>query len=286
MPGNRRRKDVLDRWSCHEDARSARSVRLAASFVCLLWLAPLGAEASPMAPPGQYFDQFPDSVYVQATCGNFSNLMINGDHLSGNGCRIQLGNTSWGDGEASSFEREPDDDFAKHGELTPAARSVLAANQPYGAYEIELKMAAGSRLGSAPSFLEVEHKNKEGHVVKIELEIDLDHSARGLLFASAAEGIDPLFQDPQIGVWDLFVFTESPDAADAGGKEEDGIFGIGVEIEFAWAMDGEVLDEFAEFYDAELSAEGIVVPHQLVPEPSSALLLALGLIGLRARRHH
>ena len=153
-------------------------------------------------------------------------------------------------------------------------------------------MAAGSRLLSAPSFLDAEYESEHGGSVEIELEIDLGAHPRGLLFDSAAEGIPEVFRDPQTGVWDLFVSTTSSSANQVGGDHEDGIHGIGVEIEFAWAMGGRILDEFPEysrhswdehsgsFSGEELEVEGIVVPAQLIPEPSSRLLLTLGLVAL------
>ena len=259
-----------------------------------LGLVQSGALASTMPAPGAYFESFPDTLSVEATCGNFPSLSVNGGQFSGNGCHIQVRNTSWGDGEASSFERDPAEAFqGRYGGLSPAARAAISGGQPYGVYEIELEMAAGSELVSYPSFLHPEYENEHGEGVEIELEIELGSHPRGLLFDSAAEqSIPALFRDPQTGTWDIFISTTSSDASQVGGDHEDGIHGIGFEAEFAWAMNGQVTDEFGSTRrhssGEELEVEGIVVPAQLIPEPSSRLLLTMGLVALSlyARRRN
>ena len=118
-------------------------------------LAPLSAHA--LSGAGQHFEAFPDAIQVEASCGVFQNLAINGAVLSDTGCLFRFENTSWGDGAVSSFDRDPDRHFADDGFLTSQARSVLTSHQPYGLYSIELELAPGSAsLVSAPFGFEIE----------------------------------------------------------------------------------------------------------------------------------
>lgn len=247
-------------------------------------LAPLSAHA--LSGAGQHFETFPDAIQVEASCGVFQNLAINGAVLSDTGCLFRFENTSWGDGAASSFDRDPDRHFADDGSLTSEARSVLTSHQPYGLYSIELELAPGSAsLVSAPFGFEIEVEFDIDEV-EVEFEIPLLDEARGLFFDSNATGIPDLFEDPRTGVLEFFISTLSPDPGINSIEEEDGIHGIEVEAEFAWLSDGEVATRFSSFKNRRLGVEGLVVPSHSLPEPTTATLLALGLAFLELRSRH
>jgi len=247
-------------------------------------MAPLSAHALSLADP--HFEAFPEAIQVEASCGVFQNLAINGAVLSDTGCLFRFENTSWGDGAASSFERDPDRHFAASGSLTPEARDILAGHQPYGLYAIELELAPGSgSLVSAPVGFEIEvDTDRDG--VEIEFEIPLRQAASGLFFDSNASDVPGPFVDARSGVLEFFVSTLSPDPSVNSIEEEDGIHGIEVEAEFAWLSDGEVATRFSSFKNRRLGVEGLVVPSHSVPEPTTSTLIALGLalLGLQARR--
>lgn len=259
----------------------------------LLWLPQSSALASSIHRGDFDFDEFPDALSVEAACGTFVNLSINGSVLSGNGCHIQIRNTSWGDGFASSFERDPEDDFrGPHGGLSPIARAAIGSGQPYGIYELELELPVDSTLISAPSFLDFEHEREHGGGSEIELEIDLDKHPRYLLFDSEAENIPDVFRDAQTGTWELFLSIASSNSSSGNGLPPVHVDEIEVEAAFAWEEDGAVTDEFGDNWRAidgeELEVEVTIIPAQVIPEPSTALLLALGLGALAryARPRH
>ena len=247
-------------------------------------LVPLSAHA--LSGAGQDFQAFPGAIQVEASCGVFENLAINGAVLSDTGCLFRFENTSWGDGAASSFERDPDRHFADDGSLTSQARSVLTSHQPYGLYSIELELAPGSAsLVSAPFGFEIEVEFDIDEV-EVEFDIPLLDEARGLFFDSNATGIPDLFGDPRTGVLEFFISTLSPNPGVNSIEEEDGIHGIEVEAEFAWLSDGEVATRFSSFKGRRLGVEALVTPSHAVPEPTTSTLIALGLAFLGLRDRH
>ena len=260
-------------------ATAARGWVLAGSLLGLL--APLAAHGLPVS--STYFESFPDTLQIGASCGAFENLSVNGDLLSATGCLFQIENTSFGDGEASAFERDPSRHFARTGPLTDRSREVLSENQPYGLYSLELELPPGSgSLVSAPFGFGIDIEAGRGEV-EIEFEISLRNHAIGLLFDSAAEAIPTVFQEPRTGVLDFFVSTRSGDPLANATGEEDGSWGIEFEAEFAWEDGGEVVTRSRWFRGHQIEVEGLAFPTRAVPEPEALTLWLLGLV-LAARR--
>ena len=254
-------------------ARGLRGWVLAGSLLGLL--APFSAHG--LSLPTAHFEAFPDTLQIGASCGTFENLSVNGNVLSATGCLFRVENTTFGDGAASAFERDPDELFARHDSLAPRARDVLSSNQPYGLYALELELAPGSgSLVSAPFGFEIDVTNRNSGV-EVEFEIPLRHQTAGLLFDAAAREIHGLFQEPRSEVLDFFISTLSADPGANAIEEEDGVYGIEFEAEFAWVSEGEVETRFRSFRGRQIEVEGLVVPSQVVPEPATATLWLLGL---------
>lgn len=246
---------------------------LAGSLLGLL--APFSAQG--LTVPTAHFESFPDTLQIEASCGSFENLSVNGDVLSATGCLFRVENTSSGDGAASAFERDPDSHFARRDSLTNRARAVLSSNQPYGLYALELELAPGSgSLVSAPFGFDIEVEDGDGEV-EVEFEIPLRRRTTGLLFDPAAGEIPAPFQEPRIGVLDFFVSTLSADPRANAIEEEDDVQGIDFEAKFAWASGGEVETRFQSFRGRRVEVEGLVVPSRAVPEPDASTLWLLGL---------
>lgn len=97
-----------------------------------------------------HLGNFPDAVILTAEFDTWVGLIVNGvvipDGTPGFLFRIQ--NTSFGDGMASSFEEDPDGDFANMDVLTPAARAAISAAQPFGLYGFGVQLPTGAAPSS------------------------------------------------------------------------------------------------------------------------------------------
>ena len=261
--------------------------RLKIAFVVGIGIAVWGASTATAASlSGDHREAFPDAVNVVASCGVFESLAINDSLISETGCFFRLSNTSWGDGAASSFEREPDRHFSgDDSTLVDPARAALESNQPYGMYAVKFELAPGSgSFVSAPSGFDIEIEDEEDEV-EVEFELALEPNASGFLFDDNAGSIPALFSDPQTGMWDFFISTPSPDPLGNVIDDDDDSDGISVEVDFAWMADGEIKTRFSSFEGRRLEVEKQITSVAQVPEPSTSVLLVLGigLLGLKRR---
>jgi hypothetical protein len=250
---------------------------------------PLRAQAASLR---ESFGNFPEAVQIEAEFGNFSNLAINGESVSGTGFWFRVTNNSFGSGGSSAFAVRPDSHFSDHKVLTPAAAQVLAEAQPYGlyAFDVHLPSGAGARI-SAPSGFEVDFEDEE-ESAEISFRIDLARAA-GLLFDERAPRPSALFGTPRFGTLDFFVSTRSGRLEDNLIDEDSGRPALDVSTQLAWIDAGRIQTHFHAPYEAfdgrRLRPRGELVPAtNAVPEPGTGLACASGLVWLallgRARR--
>ena len=88
---------------------------------------------------GEDLGNFPDAIEVSA---EFTTVNIIGADVSG--FLFHLTNTSYGNGQHSSFDNDPDGDFAVRDVLTPIAGAAIAAAQPFGIYSFGALLPNGS----------------------------------------------------------------------------------------------------------------------------------------------
>jgi hypothetical protein len=262
---------------------------------------------------------FPDAVEIVGEFGQFSNLNINGDVVSGPGFLFTVTNTSYSTpgtgasnaGDASAFENDPDGDFAVSDVLTPAAAAAISAQQPFGLYSFGAGLPTqfnGVDLGqtfSAPDgfFFDVEPHGVVSGVSFSEFNfkhINPDGSVNpdGLVFdPNAAGAIDEsVFSNPDFDGAQFFIST--PEGFDpllhitgTVNDPTDGPGRIDVATELAWLENGEVATVFenASFNgdapdDIELRPRGQLEFQVDIGEPNAHLaeppMLALLSLGL------
>ena len=96
---------------------------------------------------------FPDATEIGAQFGTF-NTTINGNPINATGFLFDLTNTSFGDGLHSSFENEPDGDFAQNDVLAATAAAAIKVFDGVPGLDIKTEMAweQGSAVQTEFSF--------------------------------------------------------------------------------------------------------------------------------------
>ena len=229
---------------------------------------------------------FPDAIAVTMQFDTFVGLNINGDTINDTGFLIQVDNTSFGDGAFSSFATDPDGNFAVNEVLTAAAETALTNNQPFGLFAFGAGMPVGSgAFVSAPSGFTVGGPGL-GDLPEINFVIALNNTplvADGLFFDPNAPTIpNPPFTNSRTGTAEFFISTPAgfdPSQLPIG---NEGLPVLDIATRMAWQSGADPNDAafVMGFNGEELRPRG----EMLIPEPSTALLLASGLAALALRR--
>ncbi len=240
-----------------ENISRSRTIWVASTMAALTWLLAV-SDARATTLLLESLGNFPDAVEVTARFGTFAGLQINGDEISATGFHFTVRNTSFGDGAASSFEADPDGDFAENDILTAAAAAAISARQPYGLYIFGAGLPPGSgAVVSAPPGFSL---NIQGGEVNFEKD---PGNPDGFLFDNDAPSIPSQFTNPQTGVFDFFISTVSLNLLDNLLAEDDGMPAINIMTSMAWVETGSVQTVFsapgAPFDGEELRPRGELI---------------------------
>jgi len=257
---------------------------LAAAAGALLHAVVLSAPARALVTIEEDFGNFPDAVEVGGAFGAFTGLGVNGDTITATGFLFTLRNTSYGDGFHSSFENDPDGDFATSDVLTPTAAAAIDAAQPFGIFSFtahlpdELNTPALTALASGPAqFAFRTEDSDDAGFDEFIFEIDLS-DPDGLLFDPTAPSglIDPVFTNPETGTFSFFI--AAPDGFDFSAIPQiRNSPGVDVSTEMAW-HDGAGIE--TELLGERLRPRGEIQAGAAIPAPATALLFAAGLLGI------
>jgi len=247
-------------------------------------------------------------VSFQEDLGNFPDAVeITGgiDVRNGTvGLVFGVRNTSYGDGGASSFEQDPDGDFANNDVLTDAARTAIASSQPFGIYFFNAKLPEEFDIPEVlaavdrPALFDfTTEASDDAGFREFNFELDLSPAA-GLLFDDAVSGganggVPGVFTDPRFGTLEFFIPAPSSLSLQQVIDLVAGIHirnspGIDVSTNLAW-LDGGSGQIETELFNEDLRPRGeiqavLVVTQAQVPAPASVLLAASGLLLLSVRR--
>lgn len=217
---------------------------------------------------------FPDATEIGAQFGTF-NTTINGNPINATGFLFDLTNTSFGDGLHSSFENEPDGDFAQNDVLAATAAAAIDAAQPFGifSFDAELPDGCGATTSAPAGFaLDLNPLQPDGFP-EINIEIDFPN-LDGLLFDTAATGISSIFTNLRTGTIQFFVSTPNGFTLNDL-KVFDGVPGLDIKTEMAWEQGSAVQTEFSFGDNPELRPRGEL----LAPVPVAVWLFGSGVRG-------
>ncbi len=216
---------------------------------------------------------FPDAIEV---CAEFTTVNINDAAVSG--FLFHLTNTSFGNGQHSSFDNDSDGDFAVRDVLTPTAGAAIAAAQPFGIYSFGAMLPDGSGAATlAPTGFAV-HLNPLVSVTdvvtgavtnmrEINFAINLRNPS-GLIFDANAPSIPAIFTSPRVGTFDFFISTPGGFTPDQSPQVRNDPR-IDIATQVAWAGNGKVQTKF-KFNGRRLRPRGEIVPSVETPPPPPA----------------
>jgi hypothetical protein len=211
---------------------------------------------------GEDLGNFPDAIEVS---GEFTTVNINGADVSG--FLFHLTNTSYENGQHSSFDNDPDGDFAFRDVLTPTAGNAIAAAQPFGIYSFGAWLPDGSGAATFAPDGFVVHFNPLDSVTgmrEIHFAINLKNPRR-LIFDADATSIPGIFTNPQFGPVDFFIST--PDGFTTDQLPQVGNDpGIDIATQMAWADGNRVQTKF-KFNGRRLRPRGEIVALDQPPPP-------------------
>ncbi|MDZ4345348.1 MAG: hypothetical protein U1E51_23265 [Candidatus Binatia bacterium] len=237
-----------------------KKVRLGTVFLLALLF---GVAITGPASAQENLGNFPDAIEISA---EFTTVNINGADVSG--FLFHLTNTSYGNGQHSSFDRDPDGDFAVRDVLTPTAGAAIAAAQPFGIYSFGALLPEGSgAMTFAPAGFVVHFDplNSVTNMREINFEINLKKNPSGLIFDESAPSIPATFAAPRVGTFDFFISTPdgfTPDQLPQVRNDP----GIDISTQMAWAENGKVQTKF-KFNGRRLRPRGEVMPDEAAPPP-------------------
>jgi hypothetical protein len=266
--------------------------RLPMLLVAVVLALPCAAAQAVIVEFQEDLGNFPDAVEITGGI-DFRNGVL--------GVVFGVRNTSFGDGGASSFESDPDGDFADNDVLTTAARAAISAAQPFGIYFFNAKLPEEFDIPEVtanvarPALFEFTTEDSDDAGFR-EFNFELDLSpAEGLLFDDAVSGganggVPNVFTDPRFGTLEFFI--PAPAALSlqelidlVTGIQIRNSPGIDVSTNMAW-QDSSGAIEF-ELFNEELRPRGeiqsllVLAP---VPAPATLLLALWGLLAVGARR--
>lgn len=243
----------------------------------------------------QDLGNFPDAVDVTGQFGEFTGLNVNGDTITATGALFNIRNTSFGDGFHSSFENDPDGDFATDDVLTAAAAAAIDAAQPFGIFSFTAHLpdafntAALTGLASGPTQFAFRTEDS-GDPGFDEFIFEIIPPVGGLLFDSAVapppDQVSSIFTDPEFGVFSFFI--GAPDGTLFSDIEQiRNSPGIDVSIELAWYTAAGGVETY--LLGERLRAHGEIQGVAVVPIPAAlplflSALAGLGFMGWRRRR--
>jgi len=208
-----------------------KKVRLGTVFLLALLFGVAYTEPASAQSFGEDLGNFPDAIEVSA---EFTTVNINGADVSG--FLFHLTNTSYENGQHSSFDNDPDGDFAVRDVLTPTAGAAIATAQPFGIYSFGALLPEGSgKFTSAPDGFVVHFDPLDSmtNMREINFAINLKNPS-GLIFDPNASSIPGIFTNPQFGTVDFFISTPdgfTPDQLPQVRNDP----GIDIATQMAWA---------------------------------------------------
>jgi len=251
-----------------------KRIRLGAVFLLALLFGVAYTGQASAQNCGEDLGNFPDAIEV---CAEFTTMMINGADVSG--FLFHLTNTSYGDGQHSSFDNDPDGDFAVRDVLTPTAGAAIADAQPFGIYSFGALLPEGSgAVTLAPAGFAVNFDPLVSvtdvvtgiatNMREINFAIDLKKGTGGLIFDDDALSIPAIFTNPQFGPVDFFISTPAGFTPDQLPQVRNDP-GIDISTRMAWEENGKVQTKF-KFNGRRLRPRGELVAIDQPPPPPPA----------------
>jgi hypothetical protein len=239
-----------------------KKVRLGTVFLLALLFGVAYTEPASAQSFGEDLGNFPDAIEVS---GEFTTVNINGADVSG--FLFHLTNTSYGDGKHSSFDNDPDGDFAVRDVLTSIAGNAIAAAQPFGIYSFGAMLPNGSgAVTFAPDGFAAHFDPLDSvtNMREINFAINLKNPS-GLVFDANAPSIPGIFTSPQFGPVDFFISTPdgfTPDQLPQVRNDP----GVDIATQMAWADGNRVQTKF-KFNGRRLRPRGELVALDQAPPP-------------------
>jgi len=247
-----------------------KKVRLGTVFLLALLFGVVYTEQASAQSFGEDLGNFPDAIEVSA---EFTTVMIDGVPDPVPGFIFHLTNTSYGG--HSSFDNDPDGDFAVRDVLTPTAGNAIAAAQPFGIYSFGAMLPEGSgEFTLAPDGFAVHFDPLDSvtNMREINFAINLKNPS-GLIFDANAPLIPGIFTNPQFGPVDFFISTPNGFDPNIDLPQVRNDPGIDISTQMAWAemkSGVQIVQTKFKFNGRRLRPRGEIIAIDQPPPPPPA----------------